>query len=442
MVSPLSSPIAQKALNSISTPHGLTAAPLTVHKMLNAVPTPSVMSAALGENNSLSFEPLSAEDEIRVCSYNVLAEKYGPNHLSNVPVAAADGSAHGAAPLNPQRLKGLKKKLGREIKRETIVCLQELSPWFADELTVFFEKKRYHLVNVEHSEGLGVGIAYARDRFQLTGNFLKAKRVADLKLRGTVQPPVSHADEQLWPNVCKRDNMIMSVRLAPIPKSGAPSYPPFCVTTYHMPCVPEDDRFMRIHGALAAQEAQTFARGNPYVLCGDFNSTPESPLYKMLTCGADADGSDDVPAPPGVHGSIRPEIDPLKSALKEMYGKEPRLTTFSFKKKDAEKGKKPFVACLDYIFVSSAWRVTDAVNIHENMLKRGTMPHEHEPSDHCLIHATLRRTTRGAIAFGGSGPLLTSGLTSRSSSEGAHKRRSRSSSVSSASSAGSHAASH
>jgi endonuclease/exonuclease/phosphatase family metal-dependent hydrolase len=42
---------------------------------------------------------------------------------------------------------------------------------------------------------------------------------------------------------------------------------------------------MTIHSALAAQHAQKYARDDPYVLMGDFNFTPSSSQYDLLTKG-------------------------------------------------------------------------------------------------------------------------------------------------------------
>jgi len=53
--------------------------------------------------------------------------------------------------------------------------------------------------------------------------------------------------------------------------------------SHHMPCVFWHAGFMRLHAALASQAAANFAGDDPYVLCGDWNVTPTSSAYALLT---------------------------------------------------------------------------------------------------------------------------------------------------------------
>ena len=55
-----------------------------------------------------------------------------------------------------------------------------------------------------------------------------------------------------------------------------------------MPCLFGSDakvQVMTVHAALAAQRASAFAAGDPFILAGDFNLTPDSAPYRLLTTG-------------------------------------------------------------------------------------------------------------------------------------------------------------
>jgi len=133
-----------------------------------------------------------------------------------------------------------------------------------------------------------------------------------LKQQQQAQPAVTDSFS-IWDSALSRSNQMVSMRLKLI-KRGAGARR-FTVSTYHMPCMyklpqglyysiyvlllsPDtsiipgkpslhihDILVMTIHSALAAQHAQKYARDDPYVLMGDFNFTPSSPQYALLTKG-------------------------------------------------------------------------------------------------------------------------------------------------------------
>lgn len=370
---------------------------------------------------------------VRVCSFNVLSTAFSRDMVSAEP-SSVD---------NKNRFELLQKVLMSEIKMRAVICLQELSLSWQGKLAYFFAKENYALVWTGY-EGprahfMGVGIAYSREHYELISS--QTERAANVLLRvggstggGGAPPPTSlggsilgallrpfreglrlrnkgppkpppspqppEADvphpavgEDPWPFALAKRNQVVSVRLIPFPKAGGPAGAPFCISTYHMPCVFWNDEFMRIHGALAAQAARDFARGDDYMLLGDFNSKPDSSLYQMITRGAAADGSSDFSAPPDTApGSWRPEVEPLRSAVAEAHGAEPRFTSFSLKACDKERGAEPFKACIDYIFISGGWTVESAVSVPcDSIEAAGLMPNAAQPSDHALIHATLSR---------------------------------------------------
>ena len=164
----------------------------------------------------------------------------------------------------------------------------------------------------------------------------------------------------------------------------------FCVGTYHMPCAFYMPPMMMLHCALSANHLRQFSRGDPFVYAGDFNIKPGSPMYRLFTDGAISATESAAPAPvPGVeeeeghdwYTAIQP---PLRSAYFVQDGAEPDYTNYAQVRDDA-----PFIDCLDYIFLSPEWAVTDVLPLAHRDNTQGPLPSRGEPSDHVMIASTL-----------------------------------------------------
>ena len=325
--------------------------------------------------------PLGKTLAVRVVTYNVLTPGYAAEHVVASPGCLAPGA----------RLSMLQQKLLPEVARHSVLCLQELSLGWAGHLGAWLSDMGYHLVSAQYSRPnslyMGVAIAYPRNWYMLEE--ARMQRVGDFKPRpSSGEPPVAP-----WPLVRARENQMVSVRLRPC-VGGREGGREFTVSNYHMPCVWMDGRFMRAHAALAAQAARAFAAGLPYVLAGDFNFTPETPAYAMMTRGS-AERDEPPPEAPGDGWAceVRP---PLRSACAVALGREPAFTTLSLKRSDAAQGGKPFGDTLDYVFLSPEWAVEGVAGVSEGELGAlrerggGTMPFPGEPSDHAMIAVQLQ----------------------------------------------------
>jgi len=142
-----------------------------------------------------------------------------------------------------------------------------------------------------------------------------------------------------------------------------------------------------MHAALSCQLAQQFAGTKPLIYCGDFNSTPISSVYKLLTAGHFDRHHLDHPKhamPP--EDKWNPDVKPLRSAYKIKRGKEPNFTNYSHDRYN----EKPFIDVLDYIFISDHWDVVSVEELPGTVENYSTpLPNEEEPSDHLLISAQL-----------------------------------------------------
>ena len=157
-----------------------------------------------------------------------------------------------------------------------------------------------------------------------------------------------------------------------------------------MPCKFTNIPLMLIHTALLAQFMKKFANGLDYILAGDFNSTPDSPMYELLTRGRVADAAH-LPPPEFKGDYWEAKVAPLWSAYRALLGKEPTYTNFAEKKgKDGAPPLPPLALCLDYIFYSNrAWKVTGCKGLPRSTEGQRPGPNEAEMSDHLLIAASF-----------------------------------------------------
>ena len=134
----------------------------------------------------------------------------------------------------------------------------------------------------------------------------------------------------------------------------------------------------------------------PKVFCGDFNSRPDSAVYKLVTTGRLHPGQ----VPPLPANADRAVIPPyaeyshsldLSSSYSTMLGSEPEITNVHGP--DGDDPMPKFADTLDYVFtsglaVASVLRVPALV---ECMRERG-LPDSHQPSDHLPLAAALTFT--------------------------------------------------
>ena len=343
---------------------------------------------------------------LRVATYNVLSSHLGgPDHFRRCDPAALAASA---------RLPKVLAKLARECDKEAVICLQEVSTSWAGPLYAFFAARGYAFVPSfygQPSNGyMGCGLAYKTAKYTLDA--VNISRLSDSRswprpprptgLRARLASAVAGSvlgrmwraalnrkpSEDAFAFSRNRYNTIVYAALTDKQSGGS-----FGVSTYHMPCAFWNPPAMTIHAALAAQKTAALARkpdgsSLPYILAGDFNITPRSPQYALLTTGelpGDAAGADATPAyPPG--DGWRAEVQPLRSALAEAHGAEPAFTNYVCVKEEPE-----FVETLDYVFVSPDVEVAgaDALPVSTEGLG-GPLPSAEEPSDHLLLAADLR----------------------------------------------------
>jgi endonuclease/exonuclease/phosphatase family metal-dependent hydrolase len=212
--------------------------------------------------------------------------------------------------------------------------------------------------------------------------WLKAQLTTGIVARMLQALRRSQPAQDPWSYARGRFNALVFLRLRDRETRGD-----FGVACYHMPCAYWAPPVMTIHAALAAQRVAALAKdGLPYALAGDWNFTPTSPIYRLLTQGGEVPAGD--PAAPVAlpHDSWAARVDvPLMSAYAVAHGAEPEFTNHA-----VVRDQPPFIECLDYIFVSPTVEVLAADALPAKDEVKGPFPTASEPSDHMLLAATLR----------------------------------------------------
>lgn len=244
--------------------------------------------------------------------------------------------------------------------------------------------------------------------------------------RAASDPFVEREPEDFLSLSKRRFNQAIALRLRGRGTAESAASREFVVATYHMPCVWYAPKVMATHAALTAQWVQRFASAGsacPYVLMGDFNIKPSSPMYRMLIEGTLPEDAVDMvdyhfgpnpglrpePAfPEALWGDTwRPRFSPMRSAYAEAAAAadpsspallpldgaasarlEPEFTNMS----QMEGDLTMFVATLDYVFLSPEWRIDGVLplpKLSDLPLEQRPLPNAQFPSDHIMIAASI-----------------------------------------------------
>ena len=377
----------------------------------------------------------STEAQVRIATYNILSSHLAePDYFTNCDPDVLEAD---------YRLEKIISKLESEIAQNAIICMQEVSISWVGPLQTFFSERGYQLITANYGNHfnnfMGVGVAIPTKSYFLVeadvcrladtitqtvpreqrgsdngngggssdsysrGLLSRLKRAFGIlvgkegrgaqglrnqRQRNRNSEREETAEEKIlkyWRDAEARKNQMICVRLR-----DATTLRSFCVGTYHMPCAFRTPPMMMMHCALSAHKIADFADADPYVYAGDFNITPESPMYTLLTKGEVPPGEPTQPrALP--NATDRPGVDdwytsvtPLRSAYKLHDGREPDFTNFAQVRNDTA-----FIDTLDYIFVSKEWGVSKVLPLEPREATRGPLPTAEEPSDHVMIASTL-----------------------------------------------------
>lgn len=372
------------------------------------------VSRSLRAAAAASLSGGGAAARVRVATYNALSPRLcSAGYFRRCAPEACDRNG---------RLPRVLAQLGSVVDDDpqAVVCLQELALEWCGPLHAFFAARGYTFMASNYGNAfngyMGVGLAFPSRAFDLVdadlcrlaetrdppwpkppppGPIRKVKgflggavgwALAPLRAALKVVPGLGalggrRRDDQCpWEYSQRRFNSLAFARLR-CKSTGAV----VCVATYHMPCAFWWPGVMLIHSAMAVQRVQRLARGDPCVLAGDFNIRPEGSMYRLITTGSLPADHPDIPAPRAWDPWVPTVKAPMKSAYAVANGREPDFTNYA-----AVKDDPPFIDCIDYIFVSEDVGVEAVKLLPHRSEVDGPYPTIAEPSDHVLIHATLK----------------------------------------------------
>ena len=173
----------------------------------------------------------------------------------------------------------------------------------------------------------------------------------------------------------------------------------FCVANYHNPCAIHLRPIITFHAAMYVQKAQQFAESYPLIVCGDFNMTPDSGGYQLVTTAQLDTSHPEYPLLPDLD-PWRPTLRAMSSAYWVSNGQEPETTNKAVRLIGSWGGTEPnaFSGTLDYIFFDSkrGLSVVDTLSLPSKEDQTPiSWPTLSIPSDHLMIGATFQLLNGG-----------------------------------------------
>jgi mRNA deadenylase 3'-5' endonuclease subunit Ccr4 len=332
---------------------------------------------------------LSKMNSLQVVSYNILSKPlcrpdvFTPEHY-NPGVLQFD-----------MRYTLLINKLEKHIANKAVICLQEVDVESAGRLQLDFKCRGYdwvyHPYGTSFNGYMGVAIAYPNnlqiksiDRFRL----MDGKQWPDVNNRSWVNRFIKFMtfgyldftkDYLTWYKMKAKYNFMITLEIM----TGQDDS--IFVGTVHMPCEFMAESIMITSAGLAMEHIQKLANGRPYVLAGDFNVTPGSNVYRLLTTGECDEMAIERDFPiDDLWRTSKLCLSAMSSASWVWFDNEPAWTTNSICTFGGR--TNAFRNTLDYIFISEPLRVSNAFVYAEN---NELCPNNTQPSDHLLIWADL-----------------------------------------------------
>ncbi len=387
---------------------------------------------------------------IHICSFNILTQIFVQNQQFNKKYTEEEIIKY---KTNEYRMNLVKEHLNKEIRKNSIICLQEVPlTWINSEsvdvtnldekflltnnLEIFFTNNNYNFVannyGSSYSGNMGVLIAFPKNIYKMVNkletvpiNYVKplstnndlsldssstlsytsdsvldSTSINDFFEKTNEEIETMSSEEkslydiklsnyETWKSLRTRKNIIIILQLTDISTSIK-----FCVGTYHTPCNFQNQKFMQLANLFAAQSIQIFAGGLPYIFAADLNTQPNTPSYNILV-GNEIKSNEKPEKETDTDDWVPIMIPPLLSAYFIKNKKEPRATNDGYQISQNTDGtcrdSGRFIGTLDYIFLSDdRFKVIGVKNLDNIFTKKnGPYPSKEEPSDHVLISANL-----------------------------------------------------
>lgn len=272
------------------------------------------------------------------------------------------------------RIPLINSEIRKLIESDQIIVLQEVDIDIASKLHTIFSEHDYYPLTAHYStmpgrNYFGTMIAFPKKIYQLQsygqqkiGEYIKTPdNIAELHL--TQPNNGKKMTETVYQEAQKRDSALLYAYL-----TNRVTGLTFAVFTYHMPCAFWWLPVMTLHADALFIQITKLAGELPFILAGDFNTLPNTPLYNFYTTGS-ATELEIMPYPDWKPTERTRKV--LDTRVKFEYVKTTQCTN--------SKGDL-FEGTIDYIFYSEDFEVSSFTvqPITEN-LPSSTMPSDHVP---------------------------------------------------------------
>ena len=281
--------------------------------------------------------------EIQIISYNILADYLNSSDYILVDKKYLD---------NEYRIKLLLKKLKKIVSKKTIICIQELGPTQLSSLFTFFTNINFSCISFRDLAIFYPNkckVIYSETNYiNNLNHYLKKDKLID---------EISKFNHSYIILQLQYNNTKINI----------------CNT--HLVSNPKFNNTIKVlQSYLLAKKLEQY---NKIIFCGDFNSTPCSNVYKLLSTGK-------IKYPYYDNLKIK---NPFYSCYSLLYGSEVNITTHS-----TNKTTPIFTETVDYIWITNNIKPIKSNNIViKNELKNNSfLPNKNEPSDHYLLMVLLK----------------------------------------------------
>ncbi|KAG5835877.1 hypothetical protein ANANG_G00248660 [Anguilla anguilla] len=330
------------------------------------------------DNRHMYTSKVTDDSTIRVVSYNILADVYAQTDFSKTVLYPY--CAPYALGLD-YRQNLIKKELSGY--NADIVCLQEVDKGvFNDSLSPAldaFDMSGVFRIKEKQHEGLAT--FFRRSKFKWLSQH-------DITLRDALMSDPLHSEllDKISANPTLKEKVVQrstTLQVSVLQSLNDPSKK-LCVANTHLYWHPKGGNIRLIQMAIALRHLSRVTSeehpGVPLLFAGDFNSTPSSGLFQLLSQGS-------VPENQGDWASGGPEeLCPLALTcpfqLSSACG-EPAYTNYV----------GGFYGCLDYVLVEPrALQVEQAIPMpsHQEVTTHQALPSVAHPSDHIALVCDLR----------------------------------------------------
>ncbi|KAG9260202.1 2',5'-phosphodiesterase 12 [Astyanax mexicanus] len=342
--------------------------------------TPEAVEAGPGvctfDNRHMYTRKVTDATTVRVVSYNILADIYAQTELSKTVLYPY--CAPYALGLD-YRQSLIKKELSGY--NADIVCLQEVDKGvFSDSLCPALDAFGMDGVfRVKEKQHEGLATFYRRSKFRLLGQH-------DVMLSEALTTDAVHSAllEKVSTNPTLKEKVVQrstTLQVTVLQSVGDPSKIVYVGNT-HLYWHPKGSNVRLIQVAVALQHLKRVTEEHPgtLIFCGDFNSTPSSGLFQLLSQGSVPENHSDWESN-GPEELIQMELlSPFQ--LNSACG-EPAYTNYV----------GGFHGCLDYIFMEPrALQVEQVIPLpsHQEVTTYQALPSVAHPSDHIALVCDLK----------------------------------------------------